>query len=144
MRSAEFKPGRFLLGRLEHDSEVMKSITDFARAKKVRTGTFTLVGAVKRAKLAYYDQREKKYRVIELQGPHEIASCAGNISTHRGKPFVHAHAVLADERGNTRAGHLLEAQVFAAELHLRELLGPEVERVQDEVTGLALWEFEGR
>lgn len=141
MRSAEFKSGRFLLGRLTHDSDVVKSITDFARDKGVKMGVFTLIGSVKRAKLAYYEQREKEYRVIELQGPHEIASCMGNISLHQGKPFVHAHAVLADERGNTSAGHLLEAQVFAAELHLQELLGPKLERAHDEVTGLVLWEL---
>ncbi len=141
MRFAEFKLGRFFLGRLAHDSEVIKSITNFASERKVGAGTFTLVGAVKRAKLAYYDQKKKDYVVIELRGPHEIASCLGNISLHRGKPFVHAHAVLADERGCTRAGHLLEAQVFAAELHLQELLGPGPERMPDKVTGLTLWKM---
>lgn len=141
MRSAEFKLGRFFLGRLKHNSDVIKSITDFARERKVKVGTFTLVGAVKRAKLAYYDQKEKNYTVIELRGPHEIASCIGNISTYRGGPFVHAHAVLADERGGTRAGHLLEAHVFAAELHLQELLGAGLERAHDKVTKLALWKI---
>lgn len=141
MRSAEFKLGRFFLGRLAHGSDAIRSITDFARERKVKLGTFTLVGAVKRAKLAYYDQKGKDYAVIELRGAHEIASCVGNISLHHGGPFVHAHAVLADERGGTRAGHLLEAQIFAAELHLQELLGPKLERAHDKVTGLALWKM---
>jgi hypothetical protein len=64
----------------------------------------------------------------------------GNISVKDGRPFVHAHAVLADKNGNTKAGHLLEGTVFAAEVYLRELKGAKLERKYDEVTGLSLWE----
>lgn len=131
------------MGRLEHGSDAVKSITDFARSKGVKTGVFTLIGAVKSAKVAYYNQKKKEYSVIELKKPREIVSCIGNISFHKRKTLVHAHAVLADEQGRVRAGHLLEAQVFAAELHMQELTGPRLERVHDEVTGLALWKLKG-
>jgi hypothetical protein len=136
---AEYELGRSFLVRLRYNAEIPKAITDFARDKKIDTATFTLVGALKRAKIAYYDQMKKEYRVIEFQGPQEIASCSGNLSYHDGKPFVHAHVVLADERGDARAGHLLEGVVFAVELHLQELRGPKLQRVRDETTGLALW-----
>lgn len=142
MRSVKFRLGRSFVGRLEHGSEVIKSITDFTREKKIKAGVFTLIGAVMRAKIAYYGQRDKKYSVMELKIPREVVSCVGNISSHQGKPFVHAHVVLADEEGRVRAGHLLEAQVFAAELHVQELVGPKLERAHDRVTGLALWELE--
>jgi len=66
----------------------------------------------------------------------------GNVSLKDGEPFVHAHAVLSDEKGNTRAGHLLEGIVFAAEVHLSQLEGPKLERKYDEVTGLSLWDIE--
>ncbi|MDI6884373.1 MAG: DNA-binding protein [Hadesarchaea archaeon] len=141
MQSAKFKSGRFFLGRLEYDSDVVKSITDFARSKKIKTGVFTLIGAVKSAKLAYYNQDKKEYLVVELKKPREIVSCIGNISYHKGKLFAHAHVVLADEQGRVRAGHLLGAQVFAAELHMQELIGPKLERVPDKLTGLALWKL---
>ena len=143
MRSTEFKPGRFFLGRLKHGSDVIKSITDFVHDKKIRAGIFTLIGAVKGAKIAYYNQRDKGYLITELRKPREIVSCIGNISSHKGKPFAHVHIVLADERGRVRAGHLLEAQVFAAELHMQELIGPRLKRVPDKVTGLALWKLKG-
>ena len=58
-----------------------------------------------------------------------------------GRPFVHAHIVLADKEGNTRAGHLLEGIVFATELHLQELRGAKLERKNDKVTGLSLWDM---
>ncbi len=102
---------------------------------------FTVVGAVKQARLAYYDQAEREYQKIKLDRPLEIASCFGNLSLKGGKPFVHVHAVLADAAGKTYAGHLLRATVFAAELHLQELLGKKLEREYEQTTGLALWEF---
>jgi hypothetical protein len=139
MTEAEYKLGRSFLVRLKHKAEIPKAINDFVEEKKIEAATFSLVGALKRAKIAYYDQQGKQYRVIELQGPQEIASCTGNISYYGKKPFVHAHVVLADEHGDARAGHLLEGVVFAAELHLQELEGPKLQRVHDETTGLVLW-----
>jgi uncharacterized protein len=59
-----------------------------------------------------------------------------------GRPFVHAHAVLSDKNGRTMAGHLIEATVFAAEIHLIELKGMNLERELDEETGLFLWKME--
>jgi hypothetical protein len=73
--------------------------------------------------------------------PQEVASCIGNISIKEGEPFVHAHAVLADQNGNTKAGHLIEGKVFAAEIHLTELIGEELVRKDDAVTGLSLWKI---
>jgi hypothetical protein len=138
----EYKLGKELIVRVEHDSDLIQSITELAKNKGIKTGTFTAIGALKRAKLAYYDQENHEYREIRIDSPHEIASCVGNISLKDGAPFVHAHAVLADEKGNTRAGHLSEGTVFAAEVHLRQLQGPRLERKYDEVTGLSLWETE--
>jgi len=37
---------------------------------------------------------------------------------------------------------LLEGIVFAAEVHLRQLEGPRLERKYDELTGLSLWNME--
>ena len=104
---------------------------------------FTVVGAVKQARLAYYDQVNHEYQKIDLNQPLEIANCFGNLSLKAGKPFSHIHVVLADKTGKTYAGHLIRATVFAAELHLQELLGKKLEREYDQTTGLALWEFGG-
>lgn len=144
MREAEFKLGRCLLVRLKHGSEVNAEILDIAKDNKIHTATFTLIGALKHAKIAYYNQAKKEYKLMELQGPHEISSCTGNVSLRENKPFVHAHVVLADEHGSTKSGHLLEGIVFAAELHLQELVGTKLEREHDDTTGLALWKTGGK
>jgi hypothetical protein len=135
----EFNPSKNFLARVEHNSDLIQSITDLAEKEKIAIATITAVGALKKAKLGFYNQEKHEYQQITIDSPHEIACCIGNISTKDGRPFVHAHAVLADENGNTKAGHLLEGTVFAAEVHLCELKGEELERKYDKVTGLTLW-----
>ncbi|MBN2186720.1 MAG: DNA-binding protein [Dehalococcoidia bacterium] len=137
----EYKASNEFIVRVEHNSDLVQSITELAKSKGIKTGSFTAIGALKRARLGYYDQKNHEYREIKVDSPHEIASCLGNVSLKDGEPFTHAHAVLADEKGNTKAGHLLEGIVFAAEVHLRQLEGPKLERKYDEVTGLSLWDM---
>jgi predicted DNA-binding protein with PD1-like motif len=138
----EYSASEELIVRLKHDADLIQSITELARSRGVEAGSFTAIGALKRARLGYYDQKNHEYREMKIDSPHEIASCIGNVSLKDGEPFIHAHVVLADETGNTKAGHLLEGTVFAAEVHLRQLEGPRLERKYDEVTGLSLWNVE--
>ena len=133
--------GRIFLVRAKHDSEIIKFVTELAKKNAIMTATFTAIGALKCAKLGFYDQEKHEYLETLLLAPQEIASCVGNISIKEGEPFVHAHAVLADHNGNTKAGHLLEGKVFAAEIHLTELIGEKLVRKNDAVTGLSLWDI---
>jgi len=135
----ECSAGKELMVRLKHDADLVQSIAELARNKGVEAGSFTAIGALKRARLGYYDQSGHEYREIKIDSPCELASCTGNISLKDGELFAHVHVVLADEAGNTKAGHLLEGIVFAAEVHLRQLEGPKLERKHDEATGLSLW-----
>ena len=138
----EYDTCRELIVRLRHDADLIRSIAELAGIRGIEAGSFTAIGALKHAKLGYYHQKNRKYRELMIESPHELVSCVGNVSLSEGKPFVHAHVILADEKGNTKAGHLLEGVVFAAEVHLRQLEGPKLERKLDEVTGLWLWEPE--
>jgi predicted DNA-binding protein with PD1-like motif len=74
-----------------------------------------------------------------VEEPVELASCLGNISLLKGQPFVHAHAVLANNQGQVWAGHLVRGTIFAAELYLQELTGQSLNRTPDFITGLNLW-----
>ncbi len=127
--------------RAEHDSDIVKFIADLAKKQGITAATFTAIGALKSAKLGFYNQQKHEYSENMLSAPQEIASCVGNISIKEGEPFVHAHAVLGDQNGSVKAGHLLEGKVFAAEIHLVELLGEKIERKNDAVTGLSLWDI---
>jgi predicted DNA-binding protein with PD1-like motif len=141
MASAEFNLERNLLVRAEHDSDLVQFITELAEKKGITAAAFTAIGALKRAKLGFYDQEKNEYQEIIVDSPQELASCIGNISIKNGKPFVHVHAVLADKDGSTKAGHLFEGIVFAAEIHLRELKGAKLERKYSETTNLSLWDI---
>ncbi|WP_342832763.1 PPC domain-containing DNA-binding protein [Candidatus Hadarchaeum sp.] len=119
----------------------MKSILEFVREKEIKMAIFSVIGAVDDATLGYYHPKKHEYKKIMLKRPLEIANAFGNISLKDGQPFAHLHAVLSDAKGRTYAGHLVSATVFAAEIHLLELIGDTLEREHDQTTGLALWKF---
>ena len=137
----EMQVGRVFIVRVEHDAELMSFIANLARKHHITSATFAAIGALKLAKLGFYNQLTHEYMEDLLVTPQEVASCTGNVSFKDGTPFVHAHAVLSDQNGSTRGGHLIEGKVFAAEVHLFELLGEKVERKKDDVTGLSLWDI---
>ena len=137
----EYKTGREILARLEHEYEFMSSIARIAKSEGITTGTFTAIGALQHAKVGYYDQHKQMYEDILIPHHCEIASCIGNISLKDEEIFVHAHAVLSDDKGNSISGHMISGVVFAAEVNIRELIGPALERKHDDVTGLSLWDI---
>ncbi len=131
--------GRVFLVRVDHNTDLIQYLSDFAKMQKINAAAFTAVGAFKSAKLGFYDQKTCLYIEHEYEEPLEIASLAGNVSLKDSQPFVHAHAVLTNAVGKAMGGHLVKGRVFAAEVHLFELLGPKIERRFDAVTGLSLW-----
>jgi uncharacterized protein len=135
----DFRQGRCLVARLDHGMDIIAQITDLAKEKEIETGFLSVIGALSRAKLGYYDQVSQKYIEIQIDEPVELVSCSGNISLRDGLPFVHAHAVLLDREGRVWGGHLTSGSVFAAELYMQELLGPNLKRMPDSITGLNLW-----
>jgi uncharacterized protein len=131
--------GQSFLARLDSGAEIVGQITDLARESQIESGTFSAIGALTRADLGYYDQAAREYHVTQVDEPVELAACLGNISLLEGRPFVHAHAVLANGQGLSWAGHLVRGTIFAAELYLQELSGLPLKRVPDSITGLKLW-----
>ena len=135
----DFRQGRCLVARLDHGTDIIGQITDLAKELEIKTGFLSVIGALSRAELGYYDQVSQKYGKIQIEEPVELVSCLGNISLRNGEPFVHAHAALSDRAGRLYGGHLNSGIVFAAELFMQELLGLNLERVPDSITGLNLW-----
>lgn len=132
---------RTVIGQLEQGTDLYNGITRVVQEHHITMGRVTGMGAVQRAKLAYYNQKAMTYQDIELNEALEIVSLYGNVSLKDGKPFAHIHVVLSDEKGNGRGGHLLPGgtPVFACELTVEEFDGPPLVRGSDAQTGLALW-----
>jgi predicted DNA-binding protein with PD1-like motif len=139
---AELESGRCFLARLPHGEDLLKTMEAFCEKHGIRNGVFSIIGAVTSVTLGSYDQKQQVYVTAKKEEALEIVHCAGNISLKDGKVFVHAHAVLADEKGETTGGHLFsDTKVFAGEMYVRELVGSPLERAYDETTGLYLWKW---
>lgn len=132
--------GRQFIGRLATDTDLVQEVERFASEHGIAAAWVSVVGAVRRATYAYYDQSERRYRELVSDAHHEISGFQGNLSLREGSPFLHAHATFADETGATRGGHLVPGcVVWVAEVRIGEFTDVALVREHDEVTGLALW-----
>lgn len=136
----EAAAGRAFVGRLSTGSDVVEEIERFCAEQGVVAAQVTVIGAVRVAAYAYYEQDDHRYLELHSATHHEIVGFVGNVSLRDDRPFLHAHATFADATGATVGGHLLRGcEVFAAEVMIRELGDVSLVRAHDEETGLALW-----
>lgn len=140
MGSSEFTRGRTIVARLKHGADLLDEIVTLARHHGIESGALQGLGALQRARLAFYDQTGKSYDEFPLAEPLELTALSGNLSRRDGAPAAHVHLTLAAPDGRAFGGHAAPGCiVFACELIVTELLGPPLERAYDEVTGLPLW-----
>ncbi|MCX7991594.1 MAG: DUF296 domain-containing protein [Proteobacteria bacterium] len=128
-----------IIGKLRHNEDLLDELTRIAKEKDIKEGAVFVIGALKSAKLGYYDQTSKKYKEINLPYPQEIVSGIGNVSVKSGEVFIHLHLSLSDSDGNLKGGHLLRGcKIFACEYILIPSKGLKLSREYDEQTGLFL------
>ena len=132
--------GRAFVGRLATGSDLVEEIERYCLEQEITAAQVTVIGAMRRARYAYYEQTDHRYLELESATHHELVGFVGNVSLRDNRPFLHAHATFADADGATVGGHLLPGcEVFAAEVMIRELGDVSLVRMHDEETGLALW-----
>ena len=136
----EARAGRAFVGRLETGSDLVEEIEHHCAEQGILAAQVTAIGAVRRARYAYYEQGDHRYLELETDAHHEIVGFTANVSLKDDRPFLHAHATFADATGACVGGHLLRGtEVFAAEVMIREVGGVSLLRLPDAETGLALW-----
>lgn len=91
--------------------EPYAGLTQFASQYHVQSAHFTAIGGFHDAKLAWFDEQKKMFRVIPINQQVEVASLIGDIALLNGRPAVHMHCVVALPNGTTRGGHILDAHV---------------------------------
>ena len=138
MNYREVSGDREFVARLGHGEDWRSEIEALADEEDVDAAWFVAMGAVQDATVWFYDQSDLEYREVEFDEPLEVAACVGNVSWLDGERFAHTHAVLSRASGQTLAGHLDSATVFAGELYVRSF-EEELEREHDEPTDLDLW-----
>ena len=128
--------------RLDRGDEIIASITDFCEKENVQLGYLEGLGAADHAVIGLYDVGERFYHKTEVNGPMEITSLVGNITTKDGETYLHLHINLCDETMAVKGGHLNECRISAtSEIIVRKIDG-RVERLHDtEVTGLNIFKF---
>jgi predicted DNA-binding protein with PD1-like motif len=134
--------GKMCFARILEGEDLAEAIKKRVEESGIKTGIFFLIGSLKEVVLGYY--KEGQYKYIHLDGPLEIASCMGNIAVdEKGEIMIHAHAVVADEKGEAFGGHLMkDSHVGAtAELVVIEGVGVNLQRIFDEKTKLRLWKL---
>jgi len=131
---------RTIVGRLDHNKDLLEELIAVCKAENVKLAALTAIGAVRKARIGFYNQQAREYQFIELDEPLEILSLVGNVSLRDGEPMVHAHITLGTEAGDAYGGHLAPGTtVFACEFIMQQLDGPEFVREYDDETGLPLW-----
>lgn len=134
------KSSELFMGKLCHGGDLLEEITDICRKNNIQLGRIEALGAVQKARLAFYNQQTHEYQFFAIDQSLEITKLVGNISLKDGSPMVHAHITLADKTGKAYGGHLASGTVvFACEFILEVFEGPIFERKLDEETGLPLW-----
>ena len=136
----EVKAVKMFMGKLEFGADLLEEITRICVDRDIHLGWVEALGAVKKARLGYYNQKEREYHFYELDQMLEITNLVGNVSIKDGVPIVHAHVTFSDKDGHAYGGHLAPGTiVFACEIVIQVLDGPKFERVLDQETGLPLW-----
>ena len=134
------KPKEVFMGRLSHGGDLLEEISNMCLKENIQLGWIEALGAVKRARLAFYNQGTHEYQFIVKNEPLEITKLVGDVSLKDGHPFIHAHITLSDKAGEAYGGHLAPGTViFACEFRLEVFDGPGIRREFDEATGLPLW-----
>jgi hypothetical protein len=126
---------------LRQGDDVLESVRQVAREAGIRSAALSGLGAVAGVQIAYWDQAERQYLRVDLDGDLEIGALVGNVTLLEGQPFVHAHAVLGGRDFLARTGHLMAAKCAATvEIFLHDY-GSAVHRRADPEIGLNLCEL---
>ena len=126
--------------KLEKDTDLLDSLTNYAKENNIQAAEINFIGAVQSAKVLYFNQEKKKYDEHIMDQPYEVLSGIGNISLLDDKPFVHVHVVLADSTGKAFGGHHDKGtKVWLIEAFIHEVDSKNLVRNFDENICLSVW-----
>ncbi len=121
---------------LNSGDDLLESISQCAKAAKLKGASISGLGQVHNPTLAYFTSNPKdKPKLTTLSGYYELVSINGNISANGNNYYTHAHAALADKQFHGITGHLNKATVgMTAEITIVPF-SASVQRTVDVKTG---------
>lgn len=128
--------------RLNKGAEIISAIKDFCTSNNIKVGIVQGIGAINAATFGFFNPETKEYNEKLFEGPREITSLLGNISTKDGETYLHLHMNASGSDYNTIGGHLINATIsLTGEIFITPINGT-VERKFCEKTGLNLLSFQ--
>jgi len=132
---------REIIIRLDEGDEIISSLKAVCRKEKVESALVSGIGAARKAEIAHYDTKERKYNSKKFEGMLEIVSLSGNIAMLDGEIVPHLHLAISRDDFSTVSGHLMSAEIApTCEIALFPY-GSKIERKFDGKTGLNLQRF---
>ena len=123
---------------IKKNEPIIKSLSDFCEKKQIKNAIFNGMGAVKSAKVGFFNPITKDYEFKEFNEPLEITSLIGNIILFDNKPMIHCHITLANKNLNVFGGHLQEAIIGVTCEIILHKLDSEITRKLDKEFNLKL------
>ena len=127
--------------RFDLREDIVENLKKLCEDEHILLGRVEAIGAADHAVLGVYDLAKKEYYPETVDEFTEIASLNGSITAMDGKPYIHLHAALADQRHVIHGGHVLEMRVGATCEMFVTVLDGAVNRQKDEGLGINLWTF---
>ncbi len=93
--------------RIEIGEEIQESFRQFAHSVDIKGAFYQGIGTLNQVELAFFCTHSKSYEKKCFDGDYEIASLAGNLSSHDGVVTPHTHVTLGDKNYQTISGHLV-------------------------------------
>jgi predicted DNA-binding protein with PD1-like motif len=124
--------------RLMSGEPLMETLVRFLEQQAIEFANLSAAGAVRWARLAYWNASTKQYEPREFEQQMEVVSFQGNAALKDDKPFLHLHGVFGLSDFTVIGGHIQEATVHPTlEVWLRteDVM---VRRAKDPSSGLDL------
>ncbi len=125
--------------RLEVGEEIIGSIKNFVIENKIGFAKISAIGAVENTKLGYLKGTD--YIDTTFEADMELVSLMGSVSWVEGTPFVHAHAMLSDDKCISYGGHMHHSTVSATCEIFIEVFDMHVERKYNEAARIKVWDL---
>ena len=129
-----------IVARMEPGEDILETLESLVLKENIGAGHLMLIGAISGATLGYFDLETQEYKIFKVDEDLEVTSCIGNIaSSQDGTPVVHAHLVVADEKGTSYSGHLMKGCKVSVTIEvIITVLEGDLKRAVDDKTGLNL------
>ncbi len=123
MKSIETKIGRVIIGRVMPDEDLIDAISEIVKKHQVKSGLITVIGALKKVTIGYFNLIDKNYQFKTFDENVELVSCMGNISYKNGNPIIHLHVTIGLDNLEIKGGHLSQPSIVSitAEVYIHEV-----------------------